>query len=115
MVRHNVLRPARVRWEARYACMLLMSFAGELAEKLGSERTYSPPIRCSRFDKWCLDNCKTKIVHEEWEVNAVANEERFSLRSLHAIGSAFTQGTSFSPVANGLAQVGRRSWSGWGG
>jgi len=56
-----------------------------------------------------LDSFKAKFAPERWEaVYAVANESRFSIRSLYAIGSAFTQGTPLRTVMKGLVQAGRQ-------
>jgi len=56
-----------------------------------------------------LDSFKAKFAPERWEaVFAVANEVRFSIRSLYAIASAFTQGSPFSTVASGLIQAGKQ-------
>jgi phosphatidylglycerol lysyltransferase len=58
-----------------------------------------------------LDTFKAKFAPEKWEaVYALANESRFSIRSLYAIASAFTQGKPFSTVARGLVQAGRQEW-----
>jgi len=65
-----------------------------------------------------LDSFKAKFAPERWEaVFAVANEGRFSVRSLYAIGSAFTQGRPFRTVAKGLVQAGRQEmrWIGRAG
>jgi phosphatidylglycerol lysyltransferase len=62
-----------------------------------------------------LDSFKAKFAPERWEaVYAVANEGRFSIRSLYAIASAFTEGRPFSTVARGLVQAGRQEvrWMG---
>jgi len=56
-----------------------------------------------------LDSFKAKFCPERWEaVYAVANEARFSIRSLYAIASAFTQGRPFRTVGRGLAQAARQ-------
>jgi lysylphosphatidylglycerol synthetase-like protein (DUF2156 family) len=56
-----------------------------------------------------LDSFKAKFAPEKWEaVYAVANETRFSIRSLYAIGSAFTQGKPFRTVMRGLMQASKQ-------
>lgn len=56
-----------------------------------------------------LDSFKAKFAPGRWEaVYAVANEARFSIRSLCAIGSAFTRGRPFSTIARGLTQAGKQ-------
>lgn len=56
-----------------------------------------------------LDTFKAKFCPDRWEaVYAISNEHRFSIRSLYAIASAFTQGRPFRTVAHGLAQAGRQ-------
>jgi phosphatidylglycerol lysyltransferase len=56
-----------------------------------------------------LDAFKAKFYPDEWEaVYAISNERTFSVRSLYAIASAFTQGRPFSTVARGLAQAARQ-------
>jgi phosphatidylglycerol lysyltransferase len=56
-----------------------------------------------------LDSFKAKFAPDKWEaVYALANERRFSVRSLYAIASAFTQGRPFRTVAHGLMQAVRQ-------
>jgi phosphatidylglycerol lysyltransferase len=60
-----------------------------------------------------LDSFKAKFCPDKWEVvYAVSNEKRFSVWSLYAIASAFTEGKPFSTVVRGLVQAGRQevSW-----
>lgn len=53
-----------------------------------------------------LDSFKAKFCPDTWEaVYAISNQSEFSIRSLYAIASAFTQGRPFSTVARGLAQA----------
>lgn len=64
-----------------------------------------------------LDSFKAKFAPENWEaVYAIANEAKFSVRSLYAIGSAFTQGRPFRTVGRGLVQAGKQEmkWLRWG-
>lgn len=52
-----------------------------------------------------LDAFKAKFCPERWEpVYAIASERSFSLRSMYAIASAFTDGEPVRTVARGLAQ-----------
>jgi len=56
-----------------------------------------------------LDSFKAKFAPERWEaVFALANEGRFSIRSLYAIASAFTEGRPFGTVAKGLVQAAKQ-------
>ncbi len=56
-----------------------------------------------------LDSFKAKFCPDNWEaVYAISNERKFSIRSLYAIASAFTQGRPFSTVAHGLVQAVRQ-------
>jgi phosphatidylglycerol lysyltransferase len=56
-----------------------------------------------------LDSFKAKFCPDRWEaVYAISNERKFSIRSLYAIASAFTQGRPFRTVAHGLVQAGRQ-------
>ncbi len=56
-----------------------------------------------------LDSFKAKFCPDSWEsVYAISNERKFSIRSLYAIASAFTQGRPFSTVAHGLVQAARQ-------
>jgi phosphatidylglycerol lysyltransferase len=62
-----------------------------------------------------LDSFKAKFAPEKWEaVYALSNEPRFSIRSLYAIASAFTEGRPFRTVGRGLWQAGKQEvkWMG---
>jgi phosphatidylglycerol lysyltransferase len=55
-----------------------------------------------------LDRFKAKFAPERWEpVYAIANEGRFSARSLHAIAHAFSGGSPTWLVLRSLARAAR--------
>lgn len=56
-----------------------------------------------------LDSFKAKFCPDRWEaVYAISNEKKFSIRSLYAIASAFTQGRPFGTVGRGLVHAARQ-------
>lgn len=56
-----------------------------------------------------LDKFKAKFCPERWEaVYAISNERSFSMRSLYAIGSAFTSGNPFGTVFHGMLDAARQ-------
>jgi hypothetical protein len=56
-----------------------------------------------------LDTFKAKFCPDSWEaVYAISNEKKFSIRSLYAIASAFTQGRPFGTVGRGLVHAARQ-------
>jgi phosphatidylglycerol lysyltransferase len=96
----------------------LSTRAGELTDqdlliRLGFKWVRAHGRRFYNFEG--LDSFKAKFAPERWEaVYAVSNARRFSIRSLYAIASAFTEGRPFSTVARGLVQAGRQEvrWMG---
>jgi phosphatidylglycerol lysyltransferase len=108
---------AAVRWvadqEADYVTLGLAPLstrAGEITSQSFLIRLGFRWVRAHgrRFYNFAgLDSFKAKFCPDRWEaVYAISNEERFSIRSLYAIASAFTQGRPFSTVMRGLVQAG---------
>ena len=62
-----------------------------------------------------LDKFKSKFRPHQWEpIYVISKEERFSFGSLHAIGSAFSDGSLSSAIARGLARAFRQELSWFG-
>lgn len=110
---------AAVRWVAQQGAAYVTLGLAPLSARAGEMTSPSLVIRLGfkwvrahgrRFYNFSgLDSFKAKFAPEKWEpVYALSNDRRFSIRSLYAIASAFTQGRPVSTVARGIVQAGRQ-------
>ncbi len=108
-----------VRWVAEQRANYVTLGLAPLSTRAGEMTSHSVLVRLGfrwvrahgrRFYNFeGLDSFKAKFAPDKWEaVYALANERRFSVRSLYAIASAFTQGRPFRTVAHGLMQAVRQ-------
>ncbi|HEY5086678.1 MAG TPA: DUF2156 domain-containing protein [Gemmatimonadaceae bacterium] len=108
-----------VRWVAEQDADYVTLGLAPLSTRAGEMTSHSWLVRLGfrwvrahgrRFYNFAgLDSFKAKFCPDKWEaVYAISNERAFSIRSLYAIASAFTQGRPFSTVGRGLVQAGRQ-------
>jgi phosphatidylglycerol lysyltransferase len=110
---------AAVRWVAQQGAGYVTLGLAPLSARAGEMSSPSLLIRLGfkwvrahgrRFYNFAgLDSFKAKFAPERWEaVYAIANGPQFSIRSLYAIASAFTEGRPIATVMRGLLQAGRQ-------
>lgn len=110
---------AAVRWMAEHGAEYVSMGLAPLSDRAGECGGDSALVRLAfqwarahgrRFYNFeGLDTFKAKFDPERWErVYAIANERRFSLTSLYAIGAAFTDGHPLGTVLRGAVAAARQ-------